>query len=177
MYFIRFFILLPLLLAFSAAALAINPNPEKWTPRDEDLRLLEMKVEQYRLEDVLPTYQRKDYLLVPLGYLSEILDLAINVDVGSGIAQGFVFNDSKTFYLDTSRNEVILSGVSQSYNKQLVYVLDDDIYVDTSLLSKWFDITINADLLASTITIKSKDKFPFIARMEREEKIARTKNS
>jgi hypothetical protein len=173
--FIRYCVLLPLLLVFSASSVAVESDPEKWTPRDEDLRILAIRVEQYRLEDVLPTYQRKDSLLVPLGLLSEILDLAINVDIGNGTAQGFIFKENRTFYLDTSRHEVILSGVSQPYNKQLVYVLDDDIYVDASLLSEWFGITINVDLLASSVTIKSEDKFPFVLRMEREEKIAKAK--
>jgi len=161
--FIRYFILLPLLLVFSATILAVELDPEKWTPRDEDLRILKMRVEQYQLEDVLPTYQRKNYLLVPLGYLSEILDLAINADIGTGIAQGFVFNEERTFYLDTSRNEVTLNGISHPYKKQLVFVLDDDIYVDSSLLSKWFNITINVDLLSAAVTIKSEDKADYIA--------------
>lgn len=177
MNFIRYFLLLSLLLFIPESSIAEEVNHEKWTPRDEDLRILEMRVEKYRLEDVLPTYQRKDYLLVPLGFLSEILDLAIDADIGTGIAQGFIFNEDNTFYLDTSRNEVIIQGTSSSYNERLVYVLDDDIYVDGSLLSKWFNISINADLLASTVTVKSEEKFPFIVRMEREEKIAKAKAS
>lgn len=177
MNFIRYFLLLSLLLFIPESSIAEEVNHEKWTPRDEDLRILEMRVEKYRLEDVLPTYQRKDYLLVPLGFLSEILDLAIDADIGTGIAQGFIFNEDNTFYLDTSRNEVIIQGSSSSYNERLVYVLDDDIYVDGSLLSKWFNISINADLLASTVTVKSEEKFPFIVRMEREEKIAKAKAS
>ena len=175
MCFIRYYILWFLLLTFSAVTIAENISPEKWTPRDEDLRILQMQVGNYKLEDVLPTYQRKDYLLVPLGYMSEILDLAVEVDIGSGIAKGFVFNEDNTFYLDTSRGEVIIKGVTATYNQSLLYVLDDDIYVDGSLLSQWFDITINADLLASSITFKSKDQFPFILRMQREEKIAKTR--
>ena len=175
MSFFRYFIVSSLLAVFSVTSIAAELNPEKWTPRDEDLRILEMRVEKYRLEDVLPTYQRKDYLLVPLGYLSEILDLAIDADIGTGIAQGFVFKEDKTFYLDTSRNEVTIQGTNYPYNERLVYVLDDDIYVDAGLLSKWLNITIDANLLASTVTIKSEDKFPFIVRMEREEKIAKTR--
>ncbi len=175
MSFIRYFILLPLLLVFSASSIAVEIDSEKWTPRDEDLRILEIRVEKYRLDDVLPTYQRKDSLLVPLGLLSEILDLAISVDIGDGVAQGFVFTEDKTFYLDTSRNEATVSGISYPYNKPQVSVLDDDIYVDSSLLSKWLGITIDTNLLASTVTIKSKDKFPFILRLEREEKIAKAK--
>lgn len=169
------FILSFLLLAFPVVSSAEDVTTDKWTPRDEDLRLLQIQVEKYKLEDILPTYQRKDYLLVPLGYMAEILDLAIEVDIGTGVAKGFVFNEQSTFYLDTARNEVIIKGVSSTYDQSLVYVLDDDIYVDGSLLSQWFDITINADLLASSITFKAKDQFPFILRMQREEKIAKTR--
>ena len=135
MRFISYFILCFSLLAFPAVSSAADGDSEKWTPRDEDLRILQMQVEKYKLDDVLPTYQRKDYLLVPLGYMSEILDLAIEVDIGTGVAKGFVFNEQNTFYLDTTRNEVIIKGISSTYNKSLVYVLDDDIYVDGSLLA------------------------------------------
>ena len=83
MHFISCFILVLSLLFFPAVSSAIDENTENWTPRDEDLRILQMQVERYKLEDVLPTYQRKDYLLVPLGYMSEILDLAIEVDIGT----------------------------------------------------------------------------------------------
>lgn len=175
MCFARYFLLPLSLFLFSTVSFAVESDNQSWTPRDEDLRILEMRVEQYRLEDILPTYQRKDYLLVPLGLLSEILDLALNVDPGTGVASGFVFNESNTFYLDTSRNEVLIKGVSSLYNKSLVYVLDDDIYVDASLLSKWFDITINVDLLASSVKITSEEQFPFIVRVQREERIAKTR--
>lgn len=169
-------LILSLSLLFSAIATAENFDEGKWTPRDDDLRILAMQVEQYHLEDILPAYQRKDYLLVPLGLLSEILDLAINVDTGSGIAKGFVFNESNTFYLDTSRNEAIIKGASESYDAALVYVLDDDIYIDARLISRWFGININVDLFSSTVKIKSDNDFPFIVRKEREEKIAQTKS-
>jgi len=173
--FIRYLIPIFYLLAFSALSYAEESDDGKWTPRDEDLRILQMRVEQYKLEDILPAYQRKDYLLIPIGWVSEILDLAIDVDIGSGIAKGFVFKEANTFYLDASRSEVTVKGVVSSYNKSLVYVLDDDIYVDGGLLSTWFGITVDADLFASIITFRSEETFPFVVRMEREAKIARSK--
>lgn len=174
MRFIRY-LLLSFLLVSSTATLAAELNADKWIPRDDDLRILQMQVEQYKLEDILPTYQRKDYLLVPLGLTAEILDLAIEVDVGAGTAKGFVFNEDNTVFLDASRKEIIIKGVNRLYENDLVYVLDDDIYVDASLMSKWFDITINANLFASSVKITSDGEFPFIVRMEREERIAKTR--
>lgn len=150
-------------------------SSRKPDPSDNNLRILEIHVEQYRLEDVLAAYQLGAVLLIPIGAVCEILDFAVDVNPGNGIAQGYLFKEGNTFYLDTSRNEVIIKGVTQSYNENLVVVLDDDIYVDASLLSKWFDISIDADLFSSTAKIRSHQPFPFIVRMEREERIAKTR--
>ena len=173
MRFARYFLIFLPLVFFSSESLSAESDNDSWTPRDEDLRILAMQVEQYRLTDVLPAYQRKDILLVPIGLLSEILDLAIDADIGNGVASGFYFNEKNTLYLDTSRNEIILKGVSSHYDKHLVYVLDDDIYIEASLLSKWLNITINANLLASSVKITSDEQFPFIVRIKREEQIAK----
>ncbi|MBT8440271.1 MAG: hypothetical protein KJO91_11130, partial [Gammaproteobacteria bacterium] len=160
--------------SYSAPASSAE-DTDKWTPRDDDLRILEMRVEQYRLEDVLATYQYKNMLLIPIGAMSVILDLAVDVDPGKGIAQGFLFREGNTIYLDTTRNQITIKGETQSYNSKLVYVLEDDIYVDATLFSKWFDIKINADLYSSTVKITSENPFPFIVKMEREERIAKTR--
>lgn len=174
MHFVRLTILSLLLTSYSTLVCSAE-DKENWTPRDDDLRILEMRVDLYRLEDVIAAYQRKDMLLIPMGALAEILDLAIDVNPGDGVAQGFLFKENNTLFLDTSRNEVIIRGETQSYNYKFVYVLDDDIYVDASLLSKWFDIKINADLFSSTVKITSENPFPFLVKMEREERIAKTR--
>ena len=175
MHFVRFTVLLPLLLVFTMQLYAAD-KAAAWTPRDDDLRILEMRVEQYRLEDVLAAYQHKDILLVPMGQLAQILDLAIDVAPGDGVAQGFLFKESNTLYLDTGRNEITIRGNTESYNSKLVYVLDDDIYADANLVSKWYQIKINADLYSSTVKITSDNAFPFIVRMQREDRIARTRS-
>ena len=175
MYFVRFLILHFILSLPVTVAIAAEDSGQSWTPRDENLRILEMHVEQYRLEDVLATYQHKNILLVPLGALSEILDIALEVNPGEGIAQGFIFNESNTVYLDTSRNEIIIKGTTQTYNKDLVFVLDDDIYIDSNLFLKWFDISLDVDLFSSIVKIRSKEPFPFIVKMQREERIAKTR--
>lgn len=175
MCFARFLLFPVLLLAFSDNTFAQEIDASEWTPRDEDLRILAMRVEQYRLEDILTAYQRKDILIVPFGLLSEILDLAVSVDIGEGTAEGFVFNENFTFYLDTTRSQIVIKGISKSYDNHQVYVLDDDIYIDVNLLYKWFGIKFDADLFSSTVKITSREAFPFIVKMQREERIAKTR--
>ena len=174
MYFVRFTIL-PLLLFSCSALVHAAEDLINWTPRDDDLRILEIRVKQYTLDDVIAAYQHQNMLLVPMGALANILDLAVAVNPGDGIAQGFVFKENNTLFLDTSRSEIIIRGESQSYNKMLVYVLDNDIYVEANLLSRWFDLKIDADLYSSTVKISSDNAFPFIVRMEREARSAKTR--
>mgnify|MGYP001820229816 FL=1 len=171
---IRFTALFLFLFSYSSLTTAAGEH-ENWTPRDNDLRILEIRVKQYILDDILAAYQYQNTLLVPIGALADMLDLAVNVNPGNGIAQGFLFKENNTIFLDTSRNEVIIRGETQPYNKMLVFVLDDDIYVDANLLSRWFDIKMDTDLFSSTVYITSDNPFPFIVRMEREARISKTR--
>ena len=108
--FRRLGLILLLSLSFCAGAqTAGNTDSRNWTPGDQDLRILEIRVKQYTLDDVIAAYQFEDIVLLPLGALSELLDIAI--DVGPEIASGFVFQEDRGFYLDTSRREVTLEGV------------------------------------------------------------------
>jgi hypothetical protein len=143
---------------------------EHWTPNDSDLRILEIRVEQYKLEDVISAYQYEDVVLIPFGALTEILDLAITVQPGS--AQGFIIREDWTFILDTTRAEVILKGIPEKYDSQLLRELDDDIYVESNLLSRWLLMNFDIDLFSARMQIRSDEKLPFIKRIERERRIA-----
>ena len=147
-------------------------DPDKWLPRDNDLRILEIRVAQYKLEDVIPAYKYEDVVLIPIGTLSELLDIAITIKPGS--AQGFIFKEEWTFMLDTTRAEVVLQGKPESYDSSLVHELDDDIYVESNLLSKWMLMTLDIDLFSSRMWVTSKEKLPFLKRLEREQRIAKS---
>ncbi len=149
-----------------------KPVPAKWIPQDNDLRILEIRVDNYTFDDVIGAYKYRDVTLVPLGTLAYILDLA--VEVGPTSASGFVIEERNTFNLDTTRNEVIIQGRASTYPGDMVKVLDDDIYVEAGLLGKWFDMSLDIDLYASSVRVRSEKKLPFLARIEREKRIAKT---
>ncbi|MDH3948619.1 MAG: hypothetical protein OEU74_06635, partial [Gammaproteobacteria bacterium] len=62
-----------LLVSFPASAQPPS-SPSSWTPRDDDVRILEITVGPYTLDDVILTYQDGTTILVPIGLLSELLD-------------------------------------------------------------------------------------------------------
>ena len=158
---------------------SIVPVEEKtsqpsWSPTDQDIRILEIRIGQFVLEEIIAAYQYQDVILIPLGALSESIDLAIDSRPDKSMAQGFIFNTARTFYLDTDRNEVTIAGVSQTYKPELVHTLLDDIYVDANLLSKWLNVQLSVNLFSSQLWITSDEPLPFQKRLEREKKIAQT---
>lgn len=144
-------------------------DSKRWSPRDTDLRILEIRVGPYILDDVIAAYRYEDVVLLPLGAISEYLDIALDVKADS--ASGFVFREGNTFFLDTTRSTITLKGDLTTYNPDLVQVLADDIYVESRLLGRWLGVTLDIDLFASRLRVKSDEPLPFEKRRKREESI------
>ncbi len=169
--------LLPLLILLLAVfpASAQPPSSSTWVPRDEDVRILEIAVGPYTLPDAILAYQDGNTTLVPLGLLSELLDIAVVASPANGVAKGFILREDRTFLLDTARAEVVIEGKIQTYDRSRVHVLVDDIYVDSQLLARWYPMRLDVDLFASRLRIISDEPLPFEQRMERERRIAQAK--
>ena len=145
------------------------PVTNKWLPRDNDLRILEVQVESYRFDDVILAYKYEDVVLLPLGAFSGIMGLAINVSANS--ADGFVIREERTVFLDIARNEIIRNGKKEAFDASLVHHLAGDIYVESNLLGQWLYMDFNIDLFAAVIKITSEEKLPFLKKIEREARI------
>lgn len=143
-----------------------------WIPETGDVRILEVRVGSYWFDEVIDAYQFEDVILLPMGLISELLDIAIEVE--PGFANGFILKEDNTFALDISRNQVIIRGVPYQYDTDLVKPLNADIYVESNLLGKWFGMRFNIDLYASRVLVQSDIKLPFLARIEREKRIEAT---
>ena len=155
---------------WSAPQLSSTPNLQE-LPDDNNLRLLNVRVGGYVLEGLLTTYSQENLIVIPLAALAETVDLAIDVKIADGQAQGFLYNENKTFYLDVARGEVVLSGKTSKFNRERVKVYPDDIYVDSALLSRWLPFRLDVDLYSSQIKIISDEKLPFEERLERERRL------
>ena len=148
----------------SAALLQQQPN-------DNYLRLLNIRVRGYVLEGLLSTYAEDNMVLIPLTALAETVDLAIEVKIADGKAEGFLYDEGKTFFLDVARGEAVVSGKTLKFDRDRTRIYPDDIYVDAALLSQWFPFRLDVDLYSSQIRIYSEDKLPFEERMERERRL------
>jgi len=142
-------------------------------PEDENqMRLLEVYARKYKVEDLLVTYQKDDMIFIPLEFFSELTGLAIKTDPESGIGEGFIFREDRTFYLNVKRGELTIEGKLIRFNKQQAAIRQfDDIYIDSNLLGQWLSMELDIDLFASRMKIISKQPLPLELRKQREERI------
>lgn len=156
---------------------AAKQNPIQWDQfNEDDLRILQVKLGKYELEDVITAYQTPDGLYIPLGVFSQITGLAIKVNPDKGFAEGFILDESRHFILDGRRREITISGKTSVLDKDDIKLRQDDIYLAESVYQKFFPVKIDVDLYASYIFIKPTEPFPLQKRKEREEKIEKIKS-
>jgi len=152
-------------------------KPTQWDQMSEDdLRILQVKLGQFELDDVITAYQLSDGLYIPLGLFSQITGLAIKVSPDKGFAEGFILDENRHFILDVSRREITVSGKTSVLDRNSIKLRQDDIYLNEAVYRKYFPVKLDIDLYASYIFIKPTEPFPLQQRKEREERIDKIKS-
>ncbi|HZI94076.1 MAG TPA: hypothetical protein VFE84_07510, partial [Patescibacteria group bacterium] len=163
------------LFLFAAPAWAARSEPAAPPANDSeaDVLLLSVTLDGTILAETLPCYQGKTGLLVPLGEMSRLLELGIDVDVTRGRASGFFLSENRRFELDAGGGTATVEGMSKAFNPSRVELRGEEMYVDPELLSEWFPLKLDVDLLGSLITVRPREKFPLQLRLERERRFGR----
>jgi len=141
------------------------------SPNEDNFVLLEVRLGNTLLSDLITAYQHDSGVVIPLGQLSDILDIAIDVQAEKGQASGFILQEERSFFLDVGRKELELNKELSPFNNSLVLVNQDDIYVESQLLSMWLPIDFNVDLFSSRLNIDPREPLPMQQRAEREQRI------
>lgn len=160
----------------AAVATSQTAEEQRRHAGDDNLRLLEVMVDNFVMDEVLTAYQMGDSVMVPLGLLSEILGFAVTTHPGNATAEGFVLKENRRFFLDVKRGNVTLSGRTERFDHSRVHIDIDDIYVDADLLSEWLPIELDIDLFTLEAHIHPQEPLPLQQRLERERRIAKTRN-
>ena len=157
-------------LAPLSVAGAQQPEPPLAELDDEDLVILEVRLDDYILGESLLAYMRRGSLLLPLGELAELLDFPILVDAHAGRADGWFVRESRGFHLDLSRGQVVISGVAQTFDASLVTRDFTELYVDSSLLSSWFRMEFEVILSGLELRVHPSERLPVQLRLLRDER-------
>lgn len=159
-----------------AAAPAGPPaaGPLPW-PRADDpnLVLLELRLDEHVLAEAITTYQEGRETFLPLGELARLLTLAIRTQPGQGTAEGFVLSEARGFSLNVAQARVTLAEQTQGFDPALIRLRSDDIYVASSLMSRWLPLDFVVNLSSLTLQVQPRERLPLQARLERERRGAR----
>ncbi len=140
---------------------------------DDDLVILEVRLGSHVLSDGMIGFLHRGGLLLPLGEMMRALDFPIAVDPSSGQAQGWFLSEDRLFALDLAREQVVVYGELSVFDPTLVELHFDDIYVDTTLIARWFPVDIAFDLTRLVAEVTSREPLPLEEQLAREQVRAR----
>ncbi|MDZ4261239.1 MAG: hypothetical protein U1B30_02780, partial [Pseudomonadota bacterium] len=151
---------------------------QEWpAPAEESLVLLEVRLANHQVTDLRMAYRQGRGVMVPLQQLSQLLGINIQTYPSELAAEGTILNKDRPFYLDLKRSEVTLSGQVKAVAREAILVGSDDIYIDSQLISQWLPFQLNIDLYASRATVLPTEELPFQSHLEREQRIAQTRQA
>jgi hypothetical protein len=140
---------------------------------EEDLRLLQVRLEPYVLSDAVPAFEKGQDILLPLGELARLLTIAVTTDPEDGSASGYILEDARSFHLDAVNGTATLAGNTTHIDTTEVEVHQDDIYVASSLVSQWFPVDFDIDLAHLRLRANARKPLPLQQRLERERRNVR----
>lgn len=141
---------------------------------DPNLVLLEVQLDGNVLAEAITTYQVGRETFLPLGELARLLTLAIRTQPEQSTAEGFVLSEARGFSLNVAQARLTLADQTQGFDPALVRLQRDDIYVASTLLSRWLPLDFEVDLSSLTLRVRPRERLPLQERLERERLGART---
>ncbi|MDR7268178.1 hypothetical protein J2X20_000807 [Pelomonas saccharophila] len=153
----------------SAVAVAPAPAPPPGPHRidENNLLVLEVVLDGQVISDSFSAYQDGTQTLLPLGELSRLLTLAIQVRPDRGSAEGRLPRD-RAFALNLPEALASVGGREQNFEPRLAGVVGDDIYVSRQLLTRWLPLDLQLDLATLKLKVIPSEKLPLQEKLERE---------
>jgi len=144
--------------------------PTEFLPiNDDDLLVLEVRLDNKSTGHGLIAYQSGEQVLLPLAELCSILELAITVDPLAGTAAGWIIDEDRTFALNLSSRTVDVDGELIPIPPGSLGRDENDIYVVAELVQSWLPIDVKTNLQRMNVEIKPREILPFQSRLKRDE--------
>ncbi len=139
--------------------------------RGVEFTLLGVRLGGMVLSEAMPCYQTDEGTLVPLGALSELLGLAIEVDPARGVAEGFFIREGRRFVLDTRARSVRVEGRELTYDPLRIRPARQDILVETGLLATWLPLDLAVEPYDGMLRVRPRETLPLQQRWERQQRL------
>lgn len=132
-----------------------------------NLLLLEVRLDQTVLPNIIPAYDLGSHTMLPLGELARLLSIAIQTQPAAGTATGFILTEERGFSLNLHDARITLAGVTESFDPALVLVEPDDLYVSITLLERWLPVELDVEHARLALRVHPLEQLPLQARLKR----------
>jgi hypothetical protein len=138
-------------------------------PEGEEL-LLSIYIDNLYLADVF-AYKSEKGAKISAQNLFVVLDFPIKIDVEKKKIEGWFIREENYFEFDfNSDSSASVDGKSEKVEKTDFFIEDNDVYIEGSLLSKWFGLNLSYKFNDLRVTLKPSQTLPIQARLARESK-------
>lgn len=121
-------------------------TPAKALLKDENMLVLSVVCPAVGLKQEIVGYGDQQTTLLPLGGVAHALDFDLTVDAKKNTATGWFISEDRTISLDAKNRTVKIDGKTYPWDDDKIVVGDDDIYVDSRVLSKWLPVDFKTSL-------------------------------
>jgi len=132
---------------------------------DSDRVRLELQYDRAPLGTLDAIEYTGGYMLA-ISQLFQILGFPITVSVETRQANGWFIRENRIFVLDLMKGTVIIDGEEHPFPRDLIQLRDQEIYVDSSLLGRFFPVQFVVDPSALTLTLSPDPKLTTAERKE-----------
>jgi hypothetical protein len=159
---------------------AAEPAGDNWTADPEGQFLLDVNLHRLILGNGVRAYQTPEGACVLFGDFLTTLDVPMKIDIGSGRASGWAFNEKNRISIDRHTLVAEVKGKRESFAITDVRETPDGWCVDQKALARWFGLTVKADVYNSLLLLDTDSKLPVelaIARKARGLEVARKREA
>ena len=140
--------------------------PQPFT--DDDLLLFQVTSGEFQLSDGLGAYSSRAGLFLPLGELSRLLDLAIEIDPQRQRAGGWALSETRRVLVDIPAGKAQVGDISLALTPSDAVYRDGEIYLRSTVLEQLLPLKLKASTSALTLVVTPTEPLPFQERLARE---------
>ena len=133
----------------------------------DDLLLLSVQLDRMTISEALTAYGDPADPLLPLGELSRLLELPLDVDVSNGVVSGRIGESQRPITIDLKSGQALIGGKIVALIPPDSLTTETDIYLRASLIAKLLPIRITASPDEMSLALEATEKLPVQMQRER----------
>ncbi len=127
-------------------------------------------------EDTVIAYGTREGLYLPLGALARTLDLPIAVGDEGHYANGWFLSEDRHLTINLREGTAQADGRSVALGKGDAQAFDGELYLRAERIGDLLPLTVTPNLRDQSVTIRTREPFPFEQRLTREAERERLDN-